>query len=198
MHRKLLVFPGMVLAAGLTAGTANAQGYKVDNCSQIPKGAQPAPIGTYLNRFIEIQDANAEADDFVIYKHMWFRGGKELGPLGKYQLDLIAKRLSSVPFPVVIATSKDESLDDARREAITSMLAARGFADATRVIVAYPTAEGLYGDEAEQIYRGIISLRNTSNRFNSSGNFNDNQNYSGFGGFGGFGGQGFGNLGRGF
>src|SRR4051794_21163570 len=59
----------------------------IDNCANIPRGAQPAPPGFYVNGFIRVQDAIAETDDFVIYRHMWFRGGKELGPLGRYQLD---------------------------------------------------------------------------------------------------------------
>jgi hypothetical protein len=132
----------------------------VDNCATIPPGAQPAPPGTYVNRFINIQDTLAETDDFVIYKHMWIKGTTTtLGPLGRYQLDMIAKRLPQVPFPVVIATSKNDELDEARREVVVSLLAMRGLTDPTRVIVAYPTAEVLYGDEAERIY--INYLRTT-------------------------------------
>ena len=72
-----------------------------------------AATGTYINKIIQIQDSKAEMDDFVIYKHMWYMGGTQLGPLGRYQLDLIAKRLPTVPFPVVVATSKNDGLDEA-------------------------------------------------------------------------------------
>lgn len=123
----------------------------VDNCSTIPPGAQPAPPGTYVNGFIKVQDTLAETDDFVIYKHMWYRGGKELGPLGRYQLDLISKRLAHVPFPVVIATSKNDELDEARREVILNLLSMRGFNDPSRVIVAYPVAEGLEPDDIPRV-----------------------------------------------
>jgi hypothetical protein len=168
-HKKLyacLITAGMVLPGVLRAdGDCNEcttrfgklkRGWCLDNCANIPKGAQPAPAGTYLNKFIETQAGLAEQDDFVLYKHMWYRGGTDLGPLGRYQLDLIAKRLAKVPFPVVIATSKSDALDETRRQVVISMLAARGINDPTRVIVAYPIAEGLYGEEAFRIYNGIL------------------------------------------
>jgi hypothetical protein len=155
---KLRLIHGWLLGATLVtpAGVlAHEPGRKhwicVDNCATIPRGAQPAPPGTYVNGFIRVQDMLAESDDFVLYSHMWYRGGTQLGPLGRYQLDLISKRLAKVPFPVVVATSRNDELDEARREAIVNLLAMRGFTDATRVIVAYPIAEGLYGEEADRI-----------------------------------------------
>ena len=163
MVRKLCCFRSWLVGAGLAwPGTLLAgepfllDPFHVDNCATIPLGAQPVPPGTYINRFIQIQDTNAQADDFVIYKHMWFQGGKALGPLGRYQLDLISKRLPTVPFPVVIETSQNAELDEARRDAILALLVQRGFEDPSRVIVAYPVAEGLYGDEAEQIATGYL------------------------------------------
>src|SRR5262245_23584291 len=129
---------------------------RIDNCATIPPGAQPAPIGTYVNRWIHLQETKAEMDDFVIYKHMWFRGGRELGPMGRYQLDLMTQRLAQVPFPVVIETSLNDEIDADRRDIIIALLKSRGFTDPTRVIVAFPIAEGLYGDEADRIYQGYI------------------------------------------
>jgi hypothetical protein len=120
----------------------------IDNCSTIPLGALPAPLGTYVNRFIHIQETKAEMDDFVIYKHMWYMGGKELGPYGKYVLDMIVHRLPSVPFPVVIETSKNPALDEQRLQIIIDLLAQRGINDPSRVIIAYPMAEGLRLGEA--------------------------------------------------
>src|SRR5262249_40280429 len=104
------------------------------------------------------QAGKAESDDFVLYNHMWCKGGTDLGPLGRYQLELMAKRLPTVPFPVVIATSKDAALDQARREVVVAQLAAWGFTDPTRVVVAYPIAEGLYGDEAYRIADAYLGL----------------------------------------
>jgi hypothetical protein len=147
-----LAWPGTLLAGDKCCGSWLC----VDNCATIPPGAQPALPGTYVNRFINTQDTLAETDDFVIYKHMWLKGGKTLGPLGRYQLDQIAKRLPGVPFPVVVATSKNDELDEARREHIIALLAMRGLTDPTRVIVAYPVAEGLYGEEAERIWQSYL------------------------------------------
>jgi hypothetical protein len=190
MNAKRLWVHAWVLGAGLACpGAVLATGpitRCIDNCATIPPGAQPALCGTYVNQFIHIQETKAEMDDFVLYKHMWFRGGTELGPLGRYQMDMIVKRLPGVPFPVVIETSKNEALDNARRETIVTMLAARGLTDKSRIIVAFPQAEGLYGDEAPLIYNGL--LRGT--RGGANGGY-------GGGGFGNFGG-GFGGMGGGF
>jgi hypothetical protein len=196
MTLKLTVIPACLLGVSLVlpsarAGDKNSRWYCVDNCATIPKGAQPAPPGTYINKFIEIQTSIAEADDFVLYKHMWYRAGTELGPLGRYQLDLISRRLANVPFPVVIETTKNDSLDQQRRDIIVSLLAARGFTDPSRVIVAFPIAEGLYGDEAPRLYNRLL--------------FGGGQFAGGFGGGitggalgGGFGGLGGGGFGGGF
>ena len=65
-----------------------------------------------------------------------------------------------------------------RRRALVESLVKLGVADAAnRVVVGYPIAEGLYGDEARQIYsRAYLSQSNaTSFGFtnNGSGNFED-------------------------
>src|SRR6266849_1544325 len=162
MTLKRILVPGCLLGASLAlaataqGGDKNDRWYCVNNCANIPTGAQPAPPGTYINKFIEIQAGIAEADDFVLYKHMWFKAGTELGPLGRYQLDLISRRLARVPFPVVVETSMNDGLDQQRREIIVSLLAARGFTDPSRVVVAFPQAEGLYGDEAPRIYNQLL------------------------------------------
>src|SRR5262245_62164584 len=98
-----------LLLPGLLSGCATT-GYHsccVDNCATVPPGAQPAPNGTYVRRFRDLEAAKAEADDFVIYKHEWFMGGKELGPYGTYHVNEIVKRLPFVPFPVMLQAHKD-------------------------------------------------------------------------------------------
>ncbi len=163
----------------------------IDNCAQIPRRAQPAPVGTYVNRWIFLQDQKAELDDFVIYQNMWFRGGTELGPMGRYYLDLISNRLARSPFPVVIETSRDDRLDEARREVLVTLLERRGLTDPSRVVVAYAIAEGLLGDEAPRIAAFYISgygLGYGNQGYNNFGfgNFG-NFGVGGLGGFGGFG-----------
>lgn len=192
MTLKWTLIPGCLLGASLAlpaAALADGDGskwYCVNNCANIPKGAQPAPAGTYVNKFIEIQSGIAEQDDFVLYKHMWYKAGTELGPLGRYQLDLISRRLANVPFPVVIETTKNDSIDEQRRDIIVSLLAARGFNDPSRVIVAYPIAEGLFGDEAPRLYARL--LFGGGGGLGGRGGITGGTLGSGFGGGGGFGG----------
>jgi hypothetical protein len=187
---------GASLALAATARAGGDRWYCVNNCANIPLGAQPAPPGTYVNKFIEIQSGIAEADDFVLYKHMWFKAGTELGPLGRYQLDLISRRLARVPFPVVVETSMNDSLDQQRREIIVSLLAARGFTDPSRVVVAFPQAEGLYGDEAPRLYNRLLFGGPFGGGGGLGGGINGGALGGGFGGLGGIGG-GLGGIGGG-
>jgi hypothetical protein len=202
MRWRWVRIPGVVLGLHALAwpGQAPAGPFEncfphIDNCSDVPRSAQPAPAGSYIARFIKIQETKAEQDDFVIYKHMWFRGGTELGPLGRYQLEMIMARLPGVPFPVVIETSKNDKLDEQRRQVIVAYLGLRGFGDASRVLVAFPIAGGLYGAEAPRVYNGLIGLTNInffnsnySNGFGSFGSMFNGTSFNGFNSFGGFGG----------
>ncbi len=191
----VLVLPGIV--AGCM--TDSSSWVNIDNAADIPKGAIPAPNGAYVNRFVELQAAKAEADDFVIYRHEWYMGGNELGPYGQYHLNLIIKRLPTVPFPVLIQAQFDPAANEARRQMIVYYLTAAGVPEAElRVIVGFPEAEGLYGEEAERIYNQMMGGRQTggTGAQQQFGPFNDRTNpMSGFrGGFrGGLGGgfQGF-------
>ncbi len=134
--KSFWIIGGLLAATLAVTGTARAQGcptcglggpdggagfgwgygnhgpcpWYIDNCAQIPRRAQPAPSGTYTNRWAFLQDQKAELDDFVIYQNMWFRGGTELGPMGRYYLDLIANRIERRsplwPSPILWALPK--------------------------------------------------------------------------------------------
>ena len=188
--KRTLIIGSLLGASWVLPSTARAgdkcdRWYCVNNCANIPKGALPAPSGTYINKFIEIQSGIAEADDFVLYKHMWYRAGTELGPLGRYQFDLISRRLATVPFPVVIETSKNDGLDEQRREVVVALLAARGFTDPSRVVVAFPQAEGLYGDEAPILYNRLLFGSFFGAGMGRFGGITGGILGAGFGGFGG-------------
>jgi hypothetical protein len=136
----------------LSGSEAGAEWFLFRRAREIPA---PVPLGTYVRDWQAVQVAAADADHFVIYRHEWFKGGAELGPYGRFHLQEITKRLSAgnVAFPVLIQTELNESLNNVRRLAIINELLAQGIADAQqRVIVAYPKAEGLYGDEAARIF----------------------------------------------
>jgi len=129
----------------------------IDNCSTIPQGAIPPPPGTYLNGFVSAHAAAAEADDFVIYIHEWHKGVPEPSPFGHAHLRRIAGRLSGTPFPVVVQPELNLDLNEARRFFVVEFLIREGIADAgKRVLVDFPQAEGLYGDEAASIYGRMI------------------------------------------
>lgn len=172
-----------LLALGLLvplAGCANpGEPCAFDKCPNLPPGAMPQASGSYLRRIQDVQSTKAEADDFVVYKHEWYLGGTQLGPYGRYHLQQVAQRLPNVPFHVTVQGTPDGKLNEQRRQEIVKSLLAAGVNDAEqRVVVGYPEAEGLYGDEAALAFTQMMQ---------------------GGSGFGGFIGNGFGNgLGTGF
>ncbi len=168
---------------------------RIDNCATIPKGAIPQPYGWFVHGWQNAQCAKAEADDFVVYKHEWFKGGSELGPYGIYHMQQMLKRLPSVPFPVLLQVeSQDPQRNEMRRAVVVNLLAQSGIADSeTRVVLGYPEAEGLYGDEAPRIYRQMITRQNPFNMFGGGfggggGGFGGLNSVPGGGTYGGFGG----------
>jgi hypothetical protein len=192
-----------LLGAALLLPTALAgcTGTCVDNCASIPPGAIPAPIGTYNGKLQETQASKAEADDFVVYKYEWFMGGAELGPFGRYHVNEMINRLPYVPFPVIVQPHVDTELTEARRQVIVNYLAQSGIADPEqRVVVGFPNAEGLYGEEGERVFgqmvgqdRGQLGQGGRFGQFSPFG-----QGFTPFGGFrGGFRGGLGGTLGSG-
>jgi hypothetical protein len=159
----------------------------VDNCSDIPQGAIPKPIGTYSNELLNRQAAKGERDDFVFYYNEWVDDQAVLGPFGGWHLDHVIQRLRHVPFAVIVQPEPDKpTLNALRQKALIEALVEAGYTDAPqRVFIGRPPAEGLYGDEAERIYPqlargGLLGIGGVG--------------FLGFGGFAGFGG-GFGNFG---
>ena len=175
------VLTGCVAAEkNCTGGTCKKSFLGIGKCNAIPCGAIPQPYGWFVHKWEDAQCAKAEADDFVIYKHEWFKGGTELGPYGTYHIQQILKRLPGVPFPVLIQVeTQDPARNEMRRMVIVNYLAQAGVPDPdARVVLGYPEAEGLYGDEAVRIYQQMIIQHPA---------------YSPFG-LGGFGGGGFGGV----
>lgn len=154
----------------------------IDNCATITKGAIPQPYGWFVHRWQDAQAAKAEADDFVIYKHEWYKGGTQLGPYGQYHLQQIIKRLPTVPFPVLLEVEcLDPARNELRRAAIVNCLTQAGYADPqARVFLGIPEAGGLYGDEGPRLYQMMIIRQNPFNMMMGGGGFG-----GGFGGFGG-------------
>jgi hypothetical protein len=122
----------------------------------------PDPRGSHVQAINELQAGKAEADDFVIYQHEWKHGGVELGPAGRRHLETIAQRLPQETFNVVVETSDDANLDERRREAVLSRLAALGLIGVeARVLVGRSAAEGLSPADADRVASG---MNNTQGR----------------------------------
>ena len=183
------VLPGF-LATGCHAPSRTC----FDKCASIIPGSLPNPNGTFMRQFQLVQTNKAEMDDFVVYLHEWYMGGKELGPYGEYHIAQMAQRMPFVPFPVLIQVCPDPVLNECRRRLVIEKLGSAGIMDAaTRVQLGRPEAEGLNGPESFRVYQGL--LFNTG--FNFPGGSSSFGGYNGFGA-GGFGGIGGGGLGGGF
>jgi hypothetical protein len=132
--------------------------FHVDNCSDIPQGAIPLPIGTFTNQYFDRMAAKAESDDFVIYYNEWVDHQAVLGPYGRAHLDRIIARLPGVPFPVFVQPEPDQpALNGIRQQTIVEAVAAAGIPNAARrVLSGRGSAEGLYGEEAEKIYPQLV------------------------------------------
>jgi hypothetical protein len=136
------------------AGTAQAQPIREHGClmtllqghtdtptpapTTVSTAAPPQAVVATAVAPLKAEEMPAVADDFVIYTHMWQKNKAELGALGRYQLELVARRIKTVNFPVVIEMSHDDKLDSARRDMVISLLGQRGFHDPKRIIVAFP------------------------------------------------------------
>jgi hypothetical protein len=102
--------------------------------------------------------ARADQDNFVIYQYEWSADGTKLTPFGQEHLARIALGLCQVPSPVIVEPSADERLNEFRRMAVLETLAnCHVQIVPDRVILGRPEAEGLYGQEAPGIARGMFT-----------------------------------------
>jgi hypothetical protein len=156
-----------------------------------------------------MQRQGAGASDFVIHQHEWYQGGEALGPDGRRHVAELAQRMQTEQYPVVLEPAEPDlkvspnietaiqmarARDQNRRMVVIQQLAASGSIGVdSRVIVAYPQAEGLSGDEATRVFQ---SLSRGGGNFGGGGG----NGGGGFGGGGGGlgGGGGFGGGGGGF
>jgi hypothetical protein len=169
-----------VSLAGLTSGCATGG---VDQCASIPPGAIPEPGHVTVHRILETQAGKAEADDFVVYRHEFYLDGTELGPYGQYHLQLIARRLPTVPFPVLIQAVPDAKVNEQRRQTVVAWLKRFGHEDIEpRVIVGFPEAEGVGGEEAERIHNSLPQAGTGVNGYQNQLFNNNNRGGNFFGG----------------
>jgi hypothetical protein len=161
-------------------------------------------LGYLVEDINQMQEANAERSDFVIYQHEFTLNTDELNDAGKDHVKQIAARLAECPdFLVLIERSltsikpgtefeypvnPNPQLDMRRREVIVRSLVAMGIADAEqRVVVSHALTPGQKALEAERDYQ-----QGFGGSYGSGLGFGGGFGGFGFGGgFGGFGGGGF-------
>jgi hypothetical protein len=177
---------GLALALGLASVTAASAQQPAPVTKEIP--VFPEPLGVHVNRFIEVQTANAAPARFIFFPNEWYMGGNQLGPMGTQHLLAVAHFAPSVKFPIVVEACGNKVLDEARRVQLVLELQRLGLGDADhRVVVDLPTGTALRGEQAELTYQSwLISGYNDSNR----------NSYPGYGGYGYYGSPG--NWGQGF
>jgi hypothetical protein len=209
----LLATAGLVLAAvvaGCHLRDCCSENH-FDHCPNFTPGSLPDPIGSHIHSFYQVQSRKAERDDFVIYLNEWYMGGDQLGPYGQYHLSRIGRKLPGCDFPVVIQISPDPALNLVRQQRVIEGLAAAGIADAhVRVVIGFPDAFDLDGNEAERIYTQSLQRQGGYGSFTGGygsfsgglGNLGFSGGFGSFGGFGAYGGfgmgGGFGGFGGGF
>ncbi len=147
------------------------------------------PLGSTVRSHYHQMETNGEAEDFVIHRHEFIQNTAELNSFGLDHVQEIGARLRSVPFPVLVERSENNSdpeLDQHRRRQVAEILIAMGNPNANaRTVVSQAYDPGINGDAAEQNYY----------QFHEHNNDNNN---GGRGGRGGRGGGGGGGLGAGF
>jgi len=149
--RLFRIFPVLFVAAALSG---------CHSCNDIVPGAIPQPSGTYVCQWTHAQKTRADQDQFVIYQYEWSADATKLTPSGQRHVAQIAQGLCQAPFPVVIEPSSDSRVDESRRIAVLEAIASSGNpVTPDRVILGRPEAEGLYGQEAPGIARGMFSTQ---------------------------------------
>jgi len=180
-----------LVALGCTCTHEGKQGgghtLQRDFGKEIPPGAMPDAPGEHVRRFQATQVKNAEAIQYAVFLNEWYMGGTELGPYGEHHVQRMIRYLPTVPHPVLIQPAPDAAINEIRRNVIVGKLLNGGILDAeTRVRIANPDAEGLFGDEAPRIYDQMLRSNAYSGLGSGlQGGFNPFG--SPFGGGGGFG-----------
>lgn len=110
------------------------------------------PLGSVNRAHYHTMQTNAEASDFILHRNEFVGNTAELSPYGKDHILEIGARAPSVPFPVVVERSENNShpnLDEHRRAIVVQVLHDCGLSEAQqRTVVAPAYSPGLTGREA--------------------------------------------------
>lgn len=136
-----------------------------------PEEFEERPFGTSLSAHLRTHVANGMAARMVLYQYDFHQGVDDafrLNAHGRRRLDEITRMLQCDVWPVVIEPSDEgHQLDCARRDHVLKLLSeCIGTVLEEWVVVAYPEASGLEGEEAVIIYANL--LRQTRMRGSTS------------------------------
>lgn len=126
----------------------------VCGCARTLPAPNVLPLGSVSRAHWHVMETNGEASDFVLYCNEFVDDSAELSPYGRDHIMEIAARMPSVPFPVLVQRSQDNSnpqLDAARRDVVVGLLIRLGNSDADcRTVVSQPYSDGVHSQEAER------------------------------------------------
>jgi len=152
------------------------------------------PLGSTVRDFYHQMETNGEAEDFVIHRHEFIQNTGELNSFGLDHVQEIGARLRTVPFPVLVERSENNSdpeLDQHRRRQVAEILTAMGNPNANaRTVVSQSYDPGINGTTAADNYHEFIETDDDNN--GGRGGRGGGGRGGGYGGgFGGGGGGGF-------
>ncbi len=143
-----------------------------DKCAYM-QPSDPTPLGCYSDQAWKLQEANAEASDFVIHEHEFHGNTSRLNSLGESHVRQVAARMGENGYPVIIESSSmssrddtvhgfpvhnDPALDQRRREVLVHTLIELGAKDVENKVVIGPALTPGYGQlEAESAYSRSLS-----------------------------------------
>lgn len=164
-----------VAALGLGALIALSSACSEQRREDIPPGAMPIPLGSSVREFNHRQATKGRADSYVFYRYEWALETAQLTDWGRRHLSRVLSTVHRESFPVIIESSGDERLDDARRRVIIAALAQHELDyPERRVVVAHPNALDISGDEGVILQQQFLqnAQQNTQLRSNVSGGSN--------------------------
>jgi hypothetical protein len=129
------------IRAGLPAVAWLCCGCGWSSCGPCESVPDRYPLGTVNRAHYQTMQTNAKAADFILYRSEFVGETAELTPYGKDHLLEIAARFRSVPFPVLVERSENNSdpvLDEHRRTAVVQALVNCGLTEAPQRTVVSP------------------------------------------------------------
>jgi len=181
-----------VILAGALVASAGCMRDKITVPAPLPD--PPAALGSSVRPMLDLQEAQGEASDFVIYEHEFVAGTARLNPAGEAHLRQIGARAALVPFPILVENASEEisamvencppcaELDTQRRNVVVAALTMMGVPAASQRVLTSPAlSAGLTSVEAERAFGG--SVQGAGSGFGGGGMGAAGGGMSGGGGF---------------